>query len=196
MSCVPCKVLKDCLTFPDFITSVTANQLFVSPAQNITVTCPSGTVITTSLDAGAVGFVLNFQLGEPPYPNLVLNCTGGTITVPVPDDTTQAQLVALINGMLNTCMNQIATSIGCAAGVFFNTPQIYNPCNDENPNTFVQGNTPAGVTPQNGGQDENGLMMAGGIVQSTISVGDANAKAQQVLQEIFSTTNANCQGGA
>lgn len=196
--CLPCKALKDCITFNDFSPSVSDDKLFVSPAANITITCPSGSVITTNLDAGTVGYVLNFQLGNPPYPNLVLNCTGGTITVPVPDDTTQSQLETLINGMLNTCLNQIASSIGCAAGQFFNTPQNYNPCDlgGSSPNTRVVGNVPAGVTPGPASPEvPQGLTMAGGIVQSTISVADANAKAQAVLQEIFSTGNADCVGG-
>ena len=186
--CVTCKALKSCITFNDFAVSTSNDKLFVSPAANITITCPSGVVITKSLDAGAVGYVLDFELGTPPYPNLILNCTGGTITVPVPDDTTEAQLEALINGMLNTCLNQIATSIGCTGGVFFNTQQSVI-CANGQP-AFPGGAFPPGVS--GGVPNQPNLVMSAGIIQSTISVADANAKALQVLNEVFSTGNVKC----
>ena len=161
-------------------------------------TCPAGTQATQTLPAGIVGYVLKFAIGSAPYPNLVLNCTGGQISIPVPDNVTQAQLDDLINGMLTTCLNQIAINIGClsgSAGTFFNTQQAYNPCASD-VETELSGAVPAGVTPASSESSQfGGATIAAGLVQSTISVGDANAKAQQLLAELYSTGNVFCNGG-
>lgn len=190
-NCIPCKTLKDCIQFADFTPSDPNDKLYLSTAQAVVVTCPDGTQTTVNMDAGIVGYVLTFQLGNPPYPDLTLNCTGGTITVSVPDNANQQQLDDLINGMLNTCLQQIAKNIGCGTGQFFNTQQTYNPCSDPDAHTYIQGAVPAGVGLANP-PNESGLSMAAGIIQSTISIADANAKAQLVLEEIFSTGNAIC----
>jgi hypothetical protein len=185
--CVPCQVLKECLQFQDFLPSVQTGKLYQSAAQLVTVTCPSGTQVTVNLDAGVVSYVVNFELGNPPYPDLMLNCTGGTIMVPVPNSTTQAQLDALVNGMINTCLSQIAVNQGCQTGLFFNTQQTIScPSN----NVLIPGAIPAGISAN--GQN---LTMAAGVVESTISVADANGKALQVLYDMFQTGNTNCSGG-
>ena len=188
-NCKPCQVLKDCIQFQDFAPSNPDDKTYYSKAQTMTVTCPAGTTATVPLDAGIIAYVLTFSLGNPPYPNLTLNCTGGTISIPVPDDVTQAQLDALINGMLNQCLTQIAINIGCSSGVFLNTQQVNAQCVDIG-TVEIAGALPAGVLidPNNNEQ----LIMSAGIIQSTISIADANAKAQQVLAEIFSTRNAAC----
>jgi hypothetical protein len=189
----PCKRLGNCIQFQDFVPSSPTDKLYINKEVTLTVTCPAGTQATQTLPAGIVGYVLKFAIGSAPYPNLVLNCTGGQISIPVPDDVTQAQLDDLINGMLTTCLNQIAINIGClsgSAGTFFNTQQNYNPCGGENACTDIEGALPAGVTNVN--SQPVGLTMAAGVVQSTISVADANAKAQQVLAEIYSTGNVIC----
>lgn len=190
--CVPCKVLKECLQFQDFVPATQTGKLYLSAAQTVTVTCPSGVKVSVALGAGVVSYVLNFTLGNPPYPDLSLNCTGGTIAVPVPDNTTQVELDALVNGMINTCLAQIAVNIGCPpAGVFYNTQQIVS-CPSSN--AKVVGALPAGVST---GVSTNlrALFMAAGVVESTISIADANGKAIQVLYDMFQTGNANCSGG-
>ncbi len=191
--CIPCKVLANCLQFEDFAASQTQRNLYLSTAQNVTVTCPSNTVVTVPLEGGIVTYMLNFQLGNPPYPNLTLNCTGNTISIPVPDNTTQADLDALIQGMLNQCLKQIAVSIGCVAGSFFNTQQNYQPCPPSG-GTVISGAVPGGVTVV-GGIGSLGIVMAPGTIQSTVSVADANSKAQEVLREIYSTGNVTCNCG-
>lgn len=194
--CIPCKALKKCLESADFIASNSTDLLYQSLGQNITATCVNGTQVTVPFSAGAVGFILDFVLGNPPYPNLVLNCTGGLISVAVPDGTNQTQLNALIQGMLNTCLTQIAIATACGNGVFFNTLQNFTNCSGANALVNTQttdpvggGGLPAGVSVPHGCGT---LQMAAGTIQSEISVADANAKAQQVLKEIFSTGNAVC----
>ena len=196
-NCKPCQVLKDCIQFQDFVPSNPNDKIYYSKAQTLTVTCPAGTTATVPLDAGIIAYVLTFSLGNPPYPNLTLNCTGGTISIPVPDDVTQAQLDGLINRMLNQCLTQIAIGIGCGGGVFFNTMQQVS-CLDQSLGVLVPGALPAGVSPVDNpggtGNHNNTLVIAAGTIQSTISIADANAKALQVLNEIFSTRNAICGG--
>ena len=187
-NCKPCQVLKDCIQFQDFVPSNPNDKIYYSKAQTLTVTCPAGTIAVVPLDAGIIAYVLTFSLGNPPYPNLTLNCTGGTVSVPVPDDVTHAQLDTLINGMLNQCLTQIAIGIGCGGGVFFNTEQSVG-CPDLNQFTSVAGAIPAGVS-----LSGHYLVIAAGTIQSTISIADANAKALQVLNEIFSTFNVVCTG--
>lgn len=181
-----------CLKFQDFVSSTPVNKVYTSAAQTLTVTCPSGAETTVQLPAGIIGFNLTFELGNPPYPDLVLNCVNGTITVPVPDNTTQPELDMLVNGLLLKCLNQFAINLGCVTGVFFNTQQTLN-CTISG---FVRspGAFPAGVSIDNPNRGNN-LVMAAGVIQSTLSVADANAKALEVLYEIFRTGNANCSGG-
>jgi hypothetical protein len=184
----PCKRLCDCIQFADFVPSTTTDKLYVNSAQSITVTCPDGTQTNVSIPAGIIGYVLTFDIGQGPYPDLILNCTGGMLVVPVPSDVTQAQLDALVNGMINTCLAQLAVNIGCAPpGVYYNTMQTIScPSN----NVQVPGALPAGVS-----ANASNLSMAAGVVESTISVDDANAKSLQVLYDMFQTGNANCSGG-
>jgi hypothetical protein len=183
----PCKRGGNCIQFQDFVPSSPNDKLYVNKAQNVTVACPSGSTSVVPIPAGVVGYVVKFAIGDAPYPNLTLNCTGGALNIPVPDDVTQGQLDDLVNGMIQTCVNQIAQGVGCAAGSFFNTQQAYSPC----PGNAVLVAAPAGVSLAPG-SSPNGLVMMAGIVESTISVADANSKAQQVLQEIFFTGNASC----
>lgn len=193
--CIPCKALAQCLQFADFEPSSTTEQSFVSPAQAVTVECPNGSNVTVTLEGGIASYVVTFQLGQPPYPNLTLNCIGGTISIPVPDDTTQTGLVTLVNQLLTQCMQQIAISIGCAGGNFSNTQQSIAPCQGAAPGIQLDGALPAGVSiVQNG--DFFSLVMSAGSVTSTESIADANAKAITVLNEIFSTGNVSCQGGS
>jgi hypothetical protein len=188
--CIPCKALAKCLQFEDFTPSQTSDKLYLSAAQSITVTCPSTETATVSLEGGVVSYVLNFEIGTPPYPNLTLNCTGGQISVPVPDNVTQADLDALINGMLQTCLQQVAKSIGCTGGVFFNTQQIYGGCSPDLLCQIITGGAPAGVFTTGGAESK--VAIASGTIMSTISVNDANLKANQVLNELFATQNAEC----
>lgn len=177
-----------CLQFEDFVPSVSKDKLYLSAAQNLTVNCPGGTSATVPLPAGIIGYALTFDIGNPPYPNLVLNCVSGTISIPVPDNATQNDLDALINSMLNQCLAQIAVNIACASGAFFNTTQTFSACAGATTVT-LSGALPNGVTLDS---VNNVLTMAAGIIQSVISVSDANGKAQQVLREIFSTGNVTC----
>ena len=188
----PCKRLGNCIQVQDFTPSSPNDKLYVNKAQNVTVTCPGGTTSVVPIPAGIVGYVVKFAIGDAPYPNLTLNCTGGALNVPVPDDVTQDDLDALVNGMIQTCVNQIALNIGCPSGSFFNTQQVFNPCAGEFAYTGVPGAVPAGVSVGTGNE---GLTMIAGIIESTISVADANAKAQQVLAEVYSTGNVACTGG-
>lgn len=186
-NCIPCKTLKDCIQFADFTPSNPNDKLYLSTAQAVVVTCPDGTQTTVNMDAGIVGYVLTFQLGNPPYPDLTLNCTGGTITVSVPDGINQAQLDALINGMLNTCLSQIAINIGCVSGVFYNTQQQFLCPN--NHSMYIAGAVPTGVAVLGSGK---GIYILAGVVQSTTSVADANSKALQVLKDLYDTGNVAC----
>ena len=193
---LPCKRLGTCIQFQDFVPSSPTDKLYINAAQNVTVTCPGGTTSVVPIPAGIVGYVLKFGIGQAPYPNITFQCTGGALNIPVPDDVTQAQLDALVNGMIQTCVNQIALSIGCAAGTFFNTQQSFNPCGPSPAYTDVSGAVPAGVTPATGSSAAGtGSVMIAGIIESTISVADANSKAQQVLSEIYATGNLTCNPG-
>lgn len=186
----PCKRGGNCIQFQDFVPSSPNDKLYVNKAQNVTVACPSGSTSVVPIPAGVVGYVVKFAIGDAPYPNLTLNCIGGALNISVPDDVTQGQLDDLVNGMIQTCVNQIAQGVGCAAGSFFNTQQTYSPCSGQ---ATIAGAAPAGVNLP-AGANPKGLVMVAGIVESTISVADANSKAQQVLAEIFSTGNAACSG--
>jgi hypothetical protein len=182
-----------CLKFEDFIPSNPTGKVYLSAAQSLTVSCPSGVPATVNLPAGIIGFNLTFTLGNPPYPNLTLNCVSGMISIPVPDDTTQAQLDALVNSLLQQCLTQIAINIGCASGVFFNTTQSIScppPGQSSLVNLTIPGALPSGVI-----TNTSTLTIVTGAIQSTISVADANAKALQLLTEIFATGNAKCIGG-
>lgn len=185
--CIPCKALAKCLQFEDFTPSQTSDKLYLSAAQSITVTCPSTETATVSLEGGIVSYVLNFEIGTPPYPNLTLNCTGGQISIPVPDNATQADLDALIKGMLQTCLQQVAKSIGCAGGVFYNTEQIFSGCPNGLPCSRVSGGAPSGIFTA-----DRKVTIASGSIMSTISVNDANLKANQVLNELYATQNVTC----
>ncbi len=186
--CIPCKTLKDCLQFKDFDASNTNAKLYLSTTKTLTIACPSGESQTVNLDAGIIGYVLNFQPGNPPYPDLVLNCTGGQITVPVPDGINQAQLDALIVQLLNTCLEQIAKDIGCSSGNFYNTLQSIK-CSG---GFTIAGAVPTGISIVTIGSSNDTLQISGGIVQSSISTADANQKALQLLNDAVKTGNVIC----
>jgi hypothetical protein len=188
------KKCPTCLQFKDFEQSISNDKVYLNTAQSVLVTCPSGSQATVPLPAGIISYVSKFTIGNPPYPNITLNCTGGAISIPVPDNATQADLDALIIQVLNTCASQIAESIGCSEGTFFNTLQIYNGCPANLEFSHVVGALPAGVVGQStaGDSDPTALMALPGAVTSTISVADANAKALQVLNEIYNTGQIQC----
>lgn len=183
------KPCNTCTQFEDFKPSKSALKVYYSEAGVLTVTCPDGTTTTTPLDAGIATYTLNFTLGFPPYPNLVTYCGGKAISIPVPDNATQSDLDALIAGMLSKCVSAIAKVAGCPGGVFYNTQQSVAPCPDYG--IDVAGSLPIGVYLD---ADNQNLIIPAGLIQSTISVADANAKAILILNEIFSTGNAICQG--
>ena len=186
----PCKQIKDCIQFQDFVPSSPNDTLFTNPGSTVTVTCPNGSQVTVDVPAGVVGYVLKFAIGDPPYPDLTLNCTGGLISIPVPDTTTADGLNALVNDLISQCVNQLARSIGCSTGTFFNTQQSVS-CNGGSGTVTLVGALPPGVTVSGPGVG-NTLNMAAGVIQSTASVADANAKALLVLNEILATGNATC----
>jgi hypothetical protein len=192
----PCKQLQTCIQFQDFIPSNPNYKLYVSPAQTLTVNCPSGTTASIAMPAGIIGYTLKFAIGDSPYPNISMNCTNGFVSYPVPANVTQPQLDAIIYQMLNACVAQIAQSIACQAGVFLNTQQTYNPCGGALPNTWGQGGIPAGVTPQNSPSATPvlavGASILSGTIQSNISQTDANSKALALLSELYSTGNLIC----
>lgn len=195
LECLPCKRLGTCIQFQDFVPSSPTDKLYVNAAQNVTVTCLGGTTSVVPIPAGIVGYVLKFAIGQAPYPNITFNCTGGALNIPVPDDVTQGDLDKLVNGMIQTCVNQIALNIGCQAGSFFNTQQSFNPCGTSADFADINGAVPAGimVNPESPHQTSGpGATMIPGIIESIISVADANSKAQQVLAELFSTGNVAC----
>lgn len=176
-----------CLQFQDFIPSSTTQRLFLNPAQSVTVNCPDGSTPTVQIPAGVVGYLLSFEIGNPPYPDLILNCAGSQIVVPVPDNATGAELENLINQMLGKCAGQIGLQIGCKAGEFVNEKQTFA-CSD-NFYVGVPGALPSGVSVSS---DTHSLIARAGLISSTISVEDANLKAVQLLKEIFATRNAVC----
>lgn len=187
------KPCATCLQFKDFETSKSSGKIYYSAAQVVTATCPDGTVSRTPLDAGILSYALNFELGNPPYPNLILNCSGGQISIPVPDKATQADLDALINGMLNQCLSRIAISISCLSGTFYNTVQ-YMSCDVSGFYATIGGAVPAGVDVESGGLQR--AYIESGVIQSIVSVEDANAKALQVLQSLFNSGNLYCNPGS
>jgi hypothetical protein len=182
-----------CLQFKDFEPSISGNKVYYSAAQQVSANCPDGTVSVVPLDAGVISYTLNFSLGNPPYPNLVLNCLNGVISVPVPDDTTQSQLDALITGMINECLGRIAVSIGCQSGTFFNTQQSFT-CGIDGYVMSVVGALPPGVTVDP--TDSSTLIIQAAVIQSLISIDDANAKAMQVLNDVLGTGNAVCSSAS
>jgi hypothetical protein len=176
-----------CLQFQDFLPSNSSAHLYLNLAQSVTVSCPDGSKPIVNIPAGVIGYVLNFSLGTPPYPDLVLNCVGGQIIVPVPDDTDQDELNSLIQSLLNQCVNKVALQSGCVAGSFVSVQQQVT-CGS---GLFVTvpGALPVGVTVS---QDGHSLVATAGLISSTISVADANSKAIQLLNELLSTKNAVC----
>ncbi len=185
-NCIPCKTLKNCVEFQDFIFSNPNDRLYSNAAQSLTVTCPDGSRQTVNIPAGIVQYVLPFELGTPPYPNLALTCSDSSISVPVPDNATQSDLDALIKGLIQSCVLKLAASIGCPpAAQFYNTAQSYNPC--KGGGVVILGAAPVGIITGN-----EGLVISAGVISSTISVADANSKTQQVLEDMFNTGNAGC----
>ena len=190
---VPCKRLQSCIEFQDFLPSSPNFKLYVNQQQTVTINCPSGLTSTTVMPAGLIGFVVKFAIdGKGPYPDLVTNCTGGSLRVPVPGTITQAALDALVYKMLNQCVQQIAKNILCQPGSFVNTAQSLNLCGGGLPNTNGAGAVPGGVSPTNGQTSATGASIAAGAIMSTVSIADANAKAQQLLNELYSTGNLIC----
>jgi hypothetical protein len=191
--CVPCKALANCLEFIEFPKLPQTGKAYLSSAAALTVTCPNGNSVVVNLPSAAASFSIGYNLGQPPYPDLILNCTGGIIRVSVPDNITQSQLDSMIEGMLQTCMTQIAKSIGCVPGTFYNTQQSLG-C-PTNATATVVGSVPSPIT---GGvaigvsSPANLLVVPAGVVQSTVSVADANGKAMQLLAELFSSGNVTC----
>lgn len=183
------KPCNTCTQFEDFKPSKSALKVYYSDAGVLTVTCPDGTTTTIPLDAGIATYTLNFALGFPPYPNLVTYCGGKTISIPVPDNATQADVDALIAGMLSKCVSAIAKVVGCPGGVFYNTQQSVAQCPDTG--LDVVGSLPIGVYVD---ADDQNLIIPAGMVQSTTSVADANAKAILILNELYSTGNVICNG--
>lgn len=187
--CVPCRALKNCLTFGDFAASKPNQKLYLNTAQNVTVTCPDLSTPTVAIPAGVIGFVLDFAIGSPPYPDLTLNCVSGQIVVPVPDNATQAQLDGLIAGLLNQCAVQIAKQYGCVPGTFYNTQQVKG-CNI-GLTPAKAGGLPVGVSIETV-SGASVLVVPAGLISSTVSIADANLKASQLLNEIFATGNVTC----
>lgn len=183
------KPCPTCLQFGDFKPSNSVEKLYLNAAQTVTVNCPDGSSKEVSIPAGVVGFVLDFSIGSAPYPDISLNCVGGEIVVSVPDKSDQGDLDGLINGMLNKCVSQIATQSACTTGEFVNTVQQYLGCASDVQFVLIPGGIPNGVSISS---DGHYLVIAGGIISSTISVSDANAKAIQLLKELFATGNAIC----
>lgn len=178
-----------CLQFEDFKPSNSTEKLYLNSAQTVMVNCPDGTTPSVTIPAGVVGFVLDFTLGNPPYPDLTLNCIGGQINVSVPDNVSQKELDALINGMLDKCAAQIGLQTGCVPGEFQNTIQTYTGC--PNPLDYVNivGGVPVGIGPSS---DGHSLSANSGLIFSTVSVDDANKKTIQLLKELFATRNVIC----
>lgn len=188
----PCKQLINCIQFQDFLVSNPNHKLYVNQQLEVTITCPSGITSTTLMPAGIIGYVLKFTIGSPPYPDLSMNCTGGYLDIPVPATTTQPQLDALINGMLTQCVQQIAQNLLCQPGSYVNTAQLYNPCSGATPNTLGQGAVPGGVSPGNGLTSATGASISPGSIPSTVSIADANSKAQLLMVELYQTGNLIC----
>lgn len=178
-----------CLQFPDFVPSSTTQKLYLNAAQNVTVNCPDGSTPTVAIPAGVVGYLLNFELGTPPYPDITLNCIGGQIVVSVPDNTNSGELDVLINQALNKCAAQIGLQLGCVSGEFVNTQQTVT-C-PESLFANIAGALPVGVSVSG---DAHSLIAAAGLISSTISVQDSNLKATQLLNELIATGNAVCAG--
>jgi len=181
--CLPCKALADCLQFHEF-----GND-------NVEGTCPNGNTAVVQMPSGVSSFTAFLNLGHAPYPDLVLNCTGGIIRVPVPDNTTQIQFDELVEGMINKCLNQMAINIGCVPQIYYNTQQQLA-CPSVSQTATLAGGIPAGISgaiPVGGTASPGNLItIPAGLVQSTVSVVDANNRALQVLTELFATGNITC----
>lgn len=195
-NCPTCRPVA-CLRFGDFTITQPTDVLFQNAAQNFVVNCPSGSTPVVMIPAGVVGFVLTFALGQPPYPDLTLNCTGGMITVPVPANITPAQLMALINGLINQCAQQVATQIGCFSASYLNTQQLFQP-----PCSLGAGKLVVALGPPNGIPNGVGIdstlsfiVVSGGTITSTVSQADANGKALQLAQEMYQSGQILCTGG-
>ena len=188
----PCKQLTTCIQFQDFVISNPNYRLYVNPQLEVVITCPSGLTSTTLMPAGIVSYVTKFTVGNPPYPNLSMNCTGGHISIPVPASSTQTQVDALVQGMISQCVQQIARNLLCQPGSYVNTLQSLDPCGGGTNTTNGAGAVPGGVSPAHGLTSSTGATIAPGSIDSTISIADANAKAQQLLSELYATGNLTC----
>jgi hypothetical protein len=197
-TCPTCRPVI-CTTFGDFKIVNPTDVLYKNPAYNLIVQCPNGSTPFYTVPAGTIGFVLNFAIGEPPYPNLTLDCTGGLITVPVPSNTTQAQLVSLIQGMLAQCGNQIALQNACVNATYLNTVQQFEPLCQAGTGQLVyaqvappDNGVPAGVSIDS---TSTFIVVSAGVITSTVSQADANGKALQLAQEMFNSGQIICNGG-
>jgi hypothetical protein len=187
MSCAPCKRLNQCATFGNFNVTSPNDKLYVNNALSLTVNCPDGSVPVVQIPAGVIGYVLNFQIGTPPYPDLQMEFNGQSVVVPVPDDTTSSQLDALVMSLINQVAVLVATQIGCVPGTFYNTQQTVAICTTKPAKVGSGGAVPSGIT-----FSGHNLIVASGLISSSISVADANAKAVQLAQELHYTMNAAC----
>lgn len=187
MSCAPCKRLNQCATFGNFNVTSPNDKLYVNNALSLTVNCPDGSVPVVQIPAGVIGYVLNFQIGTPPYPDLQMEFNGQSVVVPVPDDTTSSQLDALVMSLINQVAVLVATQIGCVPGTFYNTQQTVAICTTKAAKVGSGGAVPSGIT-----FSGHNLIVASGLISSSISVADANAKAVQLAQELHYTMNAAC----
>jgi hypothetical protein len=186
----PCKRLDQCLTFGNFNVTSPNDKLYVNAALSLTVNCPDGSTPTVQIPAGVIGYVLNFQVGTPPYPDLQMEFNGQNVVIQVPDSTTPDQLDALVMSLLGQIAVLVAKQIGCVAGVFYNTQQVVQVCTSHR--AHIGGAIPAGITVSGSSSPKGFITVAAGLVSSSISAQDANLKAIQLAQELFYTQNVIC----
>lgn len=197
MSCQSCLV-STCQNPNDLGLYSLETNVYYSPQLAILVTCPPGYTcqpgfqqysVTIPAQTFAVSmpviFVNGVTVGAAP---LRLQCCQTELSVPVPDGLTQAQVLALAQGMVVTCAQQQAVCdsfLAPAPGVqppfpngFLNNQQCFQPLNCQ-PGFFpvINGQSP-GFLSVNG----MNVCIAAGLLQQPDSQAQADSAAMALLQ--------------
>jgi hypothetical protein len=126
--CEPCKDQGTCLEFPFVFYNLSNNRSYTNPLLSFQISCGDGTTRTVYIEAGTINFILPFPVGfAGPYPPLVMGCAaGGIIVRQIPDNSTQAEIDAIVQGMITTCAQaEAAQQANCNAPEMFRNNVVY-----------------------------------------------------------------------
>lgn len=197
MACSTCLAATCSNPFDLGLFSLETN-VYYSPQLSILVMCPPGYTCQPGFQEYSVSLPAGtFAVPLPPIPSgsttvgaapLRLQCCETELSVPVPDGTTQAQLIALAQSMVATCAQQQAVCdafLGPGGNVqppyptgFLNNQQCYQPLNCQ-PGF---GPEAVGTVPSFISFNGNNACIMGGFIQNPNSQAQADAAAMSLLQ--------------